>query len=350
MTGPGPSGPWRGGQSRRPEPDRDATLRWRLESAVVIGVLSSLCAVLLAALVSPPLPAVEGPRIRVVGTVQDGGLPHAACSCERCEAARRDPSRRRRVAALAVVLPASGRVLLVDATPDVREQLDLVRDLRRSPPGRVDRAPVDGVLLTHAHMGHYLGLAFFGFEAVDTRLLPVHSTPRLAGFLRGNAPWDQLVRLGNVELVEHDPGLAFDLGEGVSATALRVPHRDEYSDTVGYLLAGARARVLYVPDTDGWAGWQPPLTERLQGVDVAILDGTFFSLAELPGRDVAAIGHPLVTQTMELLQPLVDAGKLRVYFTHLNHSNPALDPASPERREIERRGFAVLEEGEEIAL
>jgi pyrroloquinoline quinone biosynthesis protein B len=317
---------------------------------VVIGLLWSLGAVLATALVSPPAPVVEGARIRVVGTVQDGGLPHAACGCERCEAARRDPARRRRVAALAVVLPASGRVLLVDATPDVREQLDLVRDLRRAPPGRVDRAPVDGVLLTHAHMGHYLGLAFFGFEAVHTRDLRVHATPRLAGFLRANAPWDQLARLGNVTLVEHPPGAEFPLGDGVTAGVVPVPHRDEYSDTVGYLFAGPRARVLYVPDTDGWERWQPPLAERLRGVEVAILDGTFYSPAELPGRDVGAIGHPLVTRTMDLLQPLVDAGGLRVYFTHLNHSNPALDPISPERREIERRGFAVLEEGLEIAL
>jgi pyrroloquinoline quinone biosynthesis protein B len=328
----------------------DGGLRRRLESAVVIGLLWSLGAVLATALVSPPAPVVEGPRIRVVGTVQDGGLPHAACSCERCEAARRDPTRRRRVAALAVVLPASGRVLLVDATPDVREQLDLVRELRRAPPGRVDRAPVDGVLLTHAHMGHYLGLAFFGFEAVHSRDLQVHATPRMAGFLRANAPWDQLVRLGNVTLVEHPPGAEFPLGDGVTAGVVPVPHRDEYSDTVGYLFSGPRARVLYVPDTDGWERWQPPLVERLQGVEVAILDGTFYSPAELPGRDVAAIGHPLVTRTIDLLQPLVDAGRLRVYFTHLNHSNPALDPGSPERREIERRGFAVLQEGLEIAL
>ncbi len=294
--------------------------------------------------------ASGGPFVRVLGTAQDGGLPHAACTCDRCEAARLDPARRRHVAGLALVLPASGRVFLIDATPDVREQLDLLADVRDPPAGRVDRAPVDGVFLTHAHVGHYLGLAFFGFEAVHTRGLPVWATPPMASFLRENGPWDGLVERGNVEVAELAPGAPVELGEGVSVTALAVPHRREYTDTVGFLVAGPRARVLYVPDTDGWEDWRPPLPEVLAGVDVALLDGSFYSLEELPGRDVASIGHPLMTETMDLLADPVAAGRIRVLFTHLNHSNPALDPRSDARREIERRGFAVAAEGEEIPL
>ncbi len=298
--------------------------------------------------VAPGAPA--GPFVRVVGTVQDGGLPHAACACDRCEAARRDPARRRRIASLALVLPESGRVYLIDATPDIREQLDSLADVRHPPAGRVDRAPVDGVFLTHAHIGHYLGLAFFGFEAVHPRGLPVYATASMAAFLRENAPWDGLVERRNVEPVVIAPGVPVELGEGVSVAALAVPHRREYTDTVGYLIAGPRSRVLYVPDTDGWEGWRPPLREVLEGVDLALLDGSFFSLDELPGRDVASIGHPLVRQTMDLLAGLATSGRTRVLFTHLNHSNPALDPGSEARREIERRGFALAAEGEEIPL
>jgi pyrroloquinoline quinone biosynthesis protein B len=108
--------------------------------------------------------------------------------------------------------------------------------------------------------------------------------------------------------------------------------------------------VLYVPDTDAWSAWSPSLLEALGEIDVAILDATFFSTAELPGRDVSKIGHPLITDSMDLLEPLVRAGSLEVYFTHLNHSNPAILPDSPEHEEIERRGFAVLTEGQEIPL
>src|SRR5688572_14807675 len=187
-----------------------------------------------------PIPG--GVRVVALGTAQDGGLPHASCSCGRCEAARRDPARRRLVASLAVL--AGDRAFLIDATPDVREQLDRVAALRSRPRGAVDRAPLDGVLLTHAHIGHYLGLAFFGFEAVHTRELPVYATPRMSEFLRAHAPWSQLVGIGNVVLRQTPAGAAYELAPGLTVTPLAVPHRDELSDTVGYLLRGPRRTLL----------------------------------------------------------------------------------------------------------
>jgi pyrroloquinoline quinone biosynthesis protein B len=293
--------------------------------------------------------SIVGPRIRVVGTVQDGGLPHAACTCARCEAARHAPARRRRVASLAILLPEEGQVFLIDATPDIREQIMDLRDVGEHPSGKVDRSPVDGVLLTHAHIGHYTGLTFFGFEAVHTRELPVYCTARMAEFLRTNGPWDQLVRIGNVALKEIVPGRAVPLGSGVEVTPILVPHRDEYADTVGFLIAGPRSRVLYVPDTAPWPSWERPVTEWLEGVDVALLDGAFYSLDELPGRDVTTTGHPLIVDTMDLLEPQVRGG-LSVFLTHLNHSNPALDPRSEERAAMRARGFEVLAEGQELPL
>lgn len=286
--------------------------------------------------------------MRVLGTAQDGGLPHASCSCVRCETARDDPARRRFVSSLALVSPG-GTVHLFDATPDIREQLDLLRDLRE-PQGRVDRSPLGSVWLTHAHMGHYTGLAFFGFEAMHTRGLDLFCSASMADFLRNNGPWSQLVEMGNVSLREVAPGQSTSLDGGLTVTAIKVPHREEYSDTLGFVFDGGARRVLFVPDTDAWRAWDPSLTDRLSDIDVALLDGTFYSAAELPGRDVSEIGHPLITDTMDLLEPLVSASGLEVYFTHLNHSNPALDPASPERGEIERRGFHVLEDGQQLPL
>lgn len=293
--------------------------------------------------------ASNGPFVRVVGTVQDGGFPHAACEHAACRAAR-DADERRYVAGLAIVLPASGRVFLIDATPDLRAQLDLLADVRRPPADRVDRAPVDGVFLTHAHVGHYLGLAFFGFEAIHTRGLPVWATPRMAGYLRSNGPWSQLVDLENVELRELTLGEPVELGEGVSVTAVRSPHRDEYSDTVGFVVAGPDASVFYLPDTDSWDAWDRPLAEVAGEVDVALLDGSFFSLDELPGRDVASIGHPLIRDSMSRLADLVASGATQVVFIHLNHSNPVLLDGSAEREEVEAAGFAVAREGDEIPL
>lgn len=296
--------------------------------------------------------AVGGPRLVVLGTVQDGGLPQTGCTCTRCAAARKDPNLARRVASLAIHSPKTGRVYLVDATPDLPAQIEEIHTFRRHPEGRVDRAPVDGVLLTHAHIGHYLGLAHFGFESLNTKGIPVYATPRLAQYLRTNGPWSQLVRLENIAIQEIQPGKPFDLEEGLSVTPILVPHRDEYSDTVAFIIRGPKKTALYVPDTDTWRTWARPLPTLLEEekVDIALLDATFYAPDELPDRDVSKIRHPLITDSMDLLEPLVKAGKVRVYFTHLNHSNPALDADGAARKAIEGRGFRVLGEGEEFGL
>jgi pyrroloquinoline quinone biosynthesis protein B len=254
------------------------------------------------------------------------------------------------VASAGIVIPEKNLRFLIDATPDIRDQLHTIAQDGEFPPRRTDRRPVDGVLLTHAHIGHYLGLAFFGYESVHTRRVPAYCTPAMAAYLAANAPWDQLVRLENIVLVEVEHDQSFLLQEQVEVTAIAVPHRDEYADTVGFLIRGPNRTVLYVPDTDGWETWDPPLTARLDGVDVAILDGTFYSPDELPGRDPSTIGHPLIVESMDLLQSWVDEGRLEVWFTHLNHSNLALDPEGTAMGAIRERGFGVLNDGQKIPL
>lgn len=289
-------------------------------------------------------------RVVVLGTAQDGGFPHTGCEHAACAAARKDPKLARRVASLAVV--AGGKTFLVDASPDLPAQIQEVHAFRSFPAGKVDRAPFDGVLLTHAHIGHYLGLAHFGFESLNTKDLPVYVSPRMAEYLRTSGPWSQLVRLGNVKIVEIKPGEWLSLGEGISVKGFAVPHRDEYSDTLAFLIRGPKRTLLYVPDTDTWKTWTRPLPQVIEEekVDYALLDATFYSPDELPDRDVTRIKHPLVTDSMELLGPLVKAGKVKVFFTHLNHSNPALDPNGPARKDIEARGFRVLDETDELEL
>ncbi len=299
---------------------------------------------------SPSAPG--GPRIVVLGTAQDGGLPQIGCDCAHCAAARKNPALARHVASLAIHSPATGHVYLVDATPDLPAQIETIHTFRRHPEGKTDRAPVDGVLLTHAHIGHYLGLAHFGFESLSTKGIPVWASPRMAEYLRTNGPWSQLVRLDNITLREFQPGAPFTLEEGVSVKPIQVPHRDEYSDTMAFVIRGPHDNVLYVPDTDSWRAWPKPVLQVLadEKITVALVDATFYSPDELPDRDVSKIKHPLVTDSMDLFGPLVKAGKLRVVFTHLNHTNPALDKDGPARRAIEARGFRVAEEGEEISL
>jgi pyrroloquinoline quinone biosynthesis protein B len=185
--------------------------------------------------------AASGPRIIALGTAQDGGMPQTGCDCSRCAAARKNPALVRHVASLAIHVPATGHVYLVDATPDLPEQIEKIHAFKGHPEGKTDRRPVDGVLLTHAHVGHYLGLAHFGFESLNTKDLPVHVSPRMAEYLRGNGPWSQLVRLGNVALREFQPGTRFELEEGLSVTAIQVPHRDLCGTFLPYQAPGAAA-------------------------------------------------------------------------------------------------------------
>jgi pyrroloquinoline quinone biosynthesis protein B len=262
----------------------------------------------------------------VLGVAQDGGVPHLGCHEGACAAVRRGERRAEKVAALGL-LSDDGRAWLVDATPDLPAQVDALGV----------RLPA-GVLLTHAHVGHYTGLVHFGTEVAATRDLPVHATPRMQAFLSAHAPWSALVSGGNVRLLDNTE---VQLGP-VRVRALPVPHRDELSDTVGYLFEGPRARVLYVPDIDRWELWDRDLEETVLGVDHALLDGTFLSAAELPHRDLARVRHPLVTDTMDRLEGLGE----RVWFTHLNHTNPLLLDPSP----VTRRGFRVAYEGLDLEL
>src|SRR5262245_52159261 len=127
-----------------------------------------------------------GPRVVVLGTVQHGGMPQTGCDCSHCAAARKDPRLARHVASLAIHVPKTGHVYLVDATPDLPAQIDEIHTFREHPQGRTDRHPVDGVLLTHAHIGHYLGLAHFGFESLNTDSIPAYVSPRMAAYLKWN--------------------------------------------------------------------------------------------------------------------------------------------------------------------
>jgi len=300
---------------------------------------------ILSGLSASAWPAVcdEAPvRAVVLGIAQDGGVPHIGCKQEPCELARRDPSRRRRVASLGLVDDRAGRRFLIDATPDLASQLESLNEGRAVPErGR----PVDGILLTHAHIGHYAGLMYLGREALGARGVPVLATPRMARFLRENGPWSQLVSLGNVELREIEPGVEVALTPALRVTAVRVPHRDEFSDTVGYVVRGPTSSLLYVPDIDQWEKWDRRVEDEVERVDHALLDATFRSSDELPGRAASEVPHPLVTDSMRRLS----ARATRVRFIHLNHTNRLLfDRVALD--EVEAAGFRVARDGDVMAL
>ena len=289
----------------------------------------------------------DAPYVVVLGSAQDGGLPQIGCQEAACVAARRDPSRRRYASSILLADPRTGSRWLLDAGPDLREQLELARP---HPSTRVDVGPrpplFDGAFLTHAHIGHYAGLMFLGRESYGASGLPVFVSPRMRAFLAGNAPWSMLVESGTLELRELTPDRPLALAPDLSITALRVPHRDELSDTVAWRVRGPARALLYLPDIDKWERWDLPLEELLTQVDVALLDGTFFADGEVPGRDMRAIPHPFIVETLARLGERAPSLRARVVFTHLNHTNPAADPGSEAARRIHAAGCRVAREGE----
>ncbi len=251
----------------------------------------------------------------LLGVAQDGGVPHAGCNCNNCRWAWAEPTLRRLVVCLGLVDYASRQSWLIDATPDFREQLNALCDL-------APECPLAGIVLTHAHVGHYAGLVHLGREVMGTREVPVYATPCLADFLRDNAPWSQLVTLGNIALHVLTPGGDTQLSPNLYLTPFTVPHRNEFGDTVAFVVRGPTRQLFYCPDIDAWDEWKHDLRAFVAGVDVALLDATFFSADELSGRDMHLVPHPLVTDTVERLSGV----ECDVRLIHLNHTNPLLAP------------------------
>lgn len=282
-------------------------------------LLVSIFAILFAA---PQSPSGGGWELVVLGIAQDGGMPHPGCTKPPCSEVYAGTRRAEKVSCIGLVNRDSGAAYMIDATPDFPAQLNALTG------GKVP----DGIFLTHAHIGHYTGLMYLGKEAMATKGVPVYATERMSAFLRANAPWSALVTDGRVELHTLTYGQAVELPGGVRVIPMRVPHRDEFSDTVGFLIEGPRSRVLFIPDIDKWGKWDRNLRDLANQVDVLLVDGTFSSIDELPGRKISEVPHPLMTETRQL----VAGTKAKLWFIHLNHSNPAILGASDVVKEGQR--------------
>lgn len=277
----------------------------------------------------------------VLGTGQDAGVPQAGAFAH---PGWRQSRYRRFATSLAVI--ADGRQYLFDCTPDFRQQQRLLYE-------STGVAAIDGIFLTHAHIGHYAGLMFLGRESMNAKSIPVWAMPRMQAYLRENGPWSLLVELGNIELRKLAANSPVHLSARLTVTPVLFPHRGEFSETVGFVIAGPQRSVLYLPDIDSWRELDEQGTrieDLIAKVDVAFLDATFFSGDELPGRDLSKIPHPFITTSIERFAALPATERAKIHFIHLNHSNPAQFADSAARRAIENSGMSVARCGLVIRL
>ena len=291
------------------------------------------------------LPVEAHPFIVVLGTTQDGGYPHAGCKKECCQKYYEGKEPRHYVSCLGLVDPTTNQCWLVDCTPDFTLQLHELDSIYP-----VAGLGINGILLTHAHIGHYTGLMYLGREAMNTKNVPVYAMPRMRDFLEKNGPWSQLVHLKNIEIYNLANDSTIYLNDRIWITPFTVPHRDEYSETVGFRISTKDRNIIFIPDIDKWQKWNQDILKVVQKNDLLFIDGTFFKEGELPGMKMQEVPHPFIEETMDLLSGLPDAEKEKVYFIHLNHTNPALTRDSAAIKEIEGKHFHIAKEMEKFDL
>ncbi len=284
----------------------------------------------------------------VLGIAQDGGAPQIGNPDDR---AWSDPSLRRHAASIGLIDHRVDARFLFEATPDMRAQLQMLDEYA---PSAKPKPGLDAIFLTHAHIGHYAGLMFLGHESIGAKNVSVYAMPRMQRYLSSNGPWDQLVRYENIVVLPLAEGEGAAIGDGLVVTPYSVPHRDEYSETVGFVIESPDRSALFLPDIDDWDRWENEYDIRIEDmispVDVAYLDATFFDNDEIPGRDMSGFPHPRIRDSMKRFSSLPEKDQRKVRFIHLNHTNPARYATSAATAEIAAAGFRVAEEKESFCL
>lgn len=282
-------------------------------------------------------PRVSETSLIVLGNVQDGGSPHIGCQKDCCKDLFQNPDKNRKVVSLGLIDMASQKKYLFEATPDMAAQMKMLKqvcsfDTPETP---------DGIFLTHAHIGHYAGLMLLGKEAMNANKVPVYGMPRMKNYLENNGPWSQLVSLNNIAIQQMVNEDAIDLSGALQVIPFTVPHRDEFSETVGYKIIGPNKSALFIPDIDKWEKWNKNIIDEISKVDYAFVDATFYDAAEIDNRDISEIPHPFIIESMKLFENLTQREKAKVHFIHFNHTNPALDGESEQSKLILSNGFNI---------
>ncbi len=282
-----------------------------------------------------------GVSLLLLGTVQDAGSPHIACKKDCCAGLFENPNPDRKVVSLGVIDNKSKKTFLFEATPDITSQLKHLKSLA---PWETKELP-DGIFLTHAHIGHYTGLMYLGKEATNASKVPVYAMPKMKQFLNNNGPWSQLVSGDNIRIQTLQNQEELVLTKQLSIIPFTVPHRDEYSEMVGYKIIGPNKRALFIPDIDKWEKWGASIVSEIGKVDYAFLDATFYDGEEINTRDISQIPHPFVIESMSLFNSLSESERQKIYFTHLNHTNPLLQEDSPQSIHVTGSGFQIARKG-----
>src|SRR5215204_4524344 len=286
----------------------------------------------------------QNPYVLVLGIGQDAGVPQMGCESAFCRKAWKDSRLRQTVSSIALINPATKERWIFDATPDLPEQFQLLKEIT----GDFSNS-LAGIFLTHAHIGHYTGLINLGRESMNAKETKVYAMPRIRQLLETNAPWSQLVSLKNISVQNLADKEKTNLSGSLTVEPFLVPHRDEFSETVGYKIVSATKTLIFIPDIDKWQKWSESLEGVVKSNDFVLIDGTFYADGEI-NRPMREVPHPFVSETMELLKDLPAKEKSKVFFIHFNHSNPLVQGNRQKIKELKSRGFGITFQGQKFDL
>ena len=300
-------------------------------------------------------------NFKLLGTAAGGGFPQWNCACTLCDLCRKSrpivPPRLQLQAAFSV---EPEKWFLINASPDLRFQIEANQELQPSARHGKRNTPIQAIILTSADLDQVLGLLLLR----EFQPLTVYATKLVRQTLEANSFLRMLHRVPNqLTWIEITPGAAFSLGGKVTCTPIPIagslpyyaqgldadplPEQEPGQAALGLLLEAGGRRLAYTPSV-------PEVTHNLrdlyQSCDVILVDGTFWSNAELnrthSGTPLArAIGHVPMSGGDGTIALLADITEPQKIFIHLNNTNPVLDPRSAEYESLQNAGWQIGQDG-----
>jgi len=305
-------------------------------------------------------------QVKILGSAAGGAFPQWNCACPNCRAVRAGTFHGKSRTQAQIALTEDGRSwFLLGASPDLRAQIEGTPELH--PRDGLRQSPIAGVVLANADLDHVLGLLLLR-ELQPLRIYATSSVRRI--LQKDNSMFGMLQRVANQAewtgfALETQFNLCNAQGEdsGLRCRALSLSNHypayvtaDRRSQltpgeaSLGFIIASASgSQFAYMPAVPHL---DDRLLDRLDACDVLLFDGTFWSDDELirvqgSGQTALQMGHVPVES---ILVKLARLRRPRKIFLHINNTNPMLDEASAEHRQVRDAGWEIAEDGWQFNL